>query len=114
MGSCKQAILRCKDVLGLLTQALGALDQMTEAQQKLRLQDVSRKLVQEMDESSNEVEDHFGIVRLFAPLEALKLQNSLKRDLGSAFLKRMGIDDMRVTEGHLNAKLEGMFAEIDA
>ena len=87
---------------------------MAKGQQKERLQTLSIKVVQQAKDSSNEIEDLFGFVHLFAPVEALKLQNSLKRSLGTAFLKKMGIEGLRVAESHLDVKLEEMFGEIDA
>ena len=111
---CKQAILECKHVLEVMDGRMKALDKVAQREQKERLQNLSFKVVQQADDSSNEIEDLFGFVRLFAPLEALKLQNSLKRSLGAAFLKKMGIEGLRVAESHLDVKLEEMFGEIDA
>lgn len=111
---CKQAILECNDALAYLDKIIKDLQRMTKAEQSTRMQQISCKLVKEAEECSNAIEDHFGFVRIFAPIEALKLQNSLKRNLGLALLKKMGVDGLRVAEDELDVKLEAMFSEIDA
>jgi len=43
----------------------------------------------------------FEFVSLFAPIEALKMQNSIKRAVGAAFLKQLGVTGAQVQEGIL-------------
>jgi hypothetical protein len=56
----------------------------------------------------------FRVAALFAPVDALKYQNDMKRAVGAAFLQRWGVKGLHIQQGYLEAKLEEMFHELDA
>ena len=112
-------VLNCKK--GILSSQAG-LDEIKERIHRLAslpqcaecLQGVTSSQMKDVEDGSRELEDTFGLVALFAPVQALRQIGSFKKAAGQALLKKFGVEGTRVDETFLDGKLQKLFHEIDA